>query len=210
MQQRMPIAGLHIDQTAELIHLHSDAMMSCLSSAVLGGGFRRVRDLINAQVAQDYCSQDPVADLRAIARRRGIDGPFVGLLTAVPMHKVRSVFAETAGLGVGAVVTAGLANATCVGISPPHGQAPGTINIIVLIDGRLTRAAMVNAVITATEAKTAALAGLGLTTPEGLPATGTSTDTVTVVSTGRGARHSYAGPATVPGWLIGRCVREAL
>jgi adenosylcobinamide amidohydrolase len=40
--------------------------------------------------------------------------------------------------------------------------------------------------------------------------TGTSTDAIVVVCTGRGALLSYAGPATPAGWLIGRCVRQAM
>ena len=54
------------------------------------------------------------------------------------------------------------------------------------MDGALTPAAMVNAVITATEAKTMTLAEWDVRTPEGEPASGTSTDTVVVACTGRG------------------------
>ena len=46
--------------------------------------------------------------------------------------------------------------------------------------------------------------------PEGAPASGTSTDAVVVACTGRGEAQSYAGPATVMGWLIARTVRRAI
>ncbi|MCU6434651.1 adenosylcobinamide amidohydrolase [Undibacterium sp. Jales W-56] len=115
------------------------------------------------------------------------------------------------GIRVGAVVTAGVGNATCAGITRPwHASKPGTINIILLLDTKLTRAAMVNAIITATEAKCAVLYAMDIRTPDGELATGTSTDTVTVATTGHGTTQSYAGPATLLGWLIAKAVRQAV
>ena len=107
-------------------------------------------------------------------------------------------------------MTAGISNATTPGLSAPATPGPGTINTILLIDACLTPAAMVNAVITATEVKTQVLMARGARTPEGYTATGTSTDAVAVASTGRGTPLPYAGPVTLLGWLIGRCVRSAL
>ena len=134
----------------------------------------------------------------------------MGLLTAVPLHKARIVFAESGALRVGVVTTAGVGNATSAGVSTPYDATPGTINIIVLVDAHLTRSAMANAIITVTEAKSAVLNELNIRTPDGLPATGTSTDTVTVAATGLGSTQIYAGPATVLGWLIGSTVRKAV
>ena len=82
--------------------------------------------------------------------------------------------------------------------------------MIFLIDAHLTSAAMVNAVITATEAKTDVLLQRAISTPEGHHATGPSTDAVVVACTGRGEPLPYAGPATIVGCLIGRCVRQGL
>lgn len=205
-----PLPGLSLEMHPEAVHVRSRTRMTVLSSSFFGGGFQRVRHILNARVAADYCSDDPAADLQAIAHRLGVTEAFVGLLTAVPPHKARAVFAERAGVHMGALVTAGLGNATCAGISPPCEPRPGTINIILLTDARLTRPAMVNAIITATEAKSAVLAEMAARSPEGAPATGTSTDTVTVATTGRGALQAFAGPATVPGWLIARTVRQAV
>jgi adenosylcobinamide amidohydrolase len=108
------------------------------------------------------------------------------------------------------VVTAGVNNATTPGLSAPMTPGLGTINMILLIDACLPPAAMVNAVITATEVKTQVLMARGVRTPEGYAATGTSTDALAVASTGSGTPLAYAGPVTLAGWLIGRCVRAAL
>ena len=69
---------------------------------------------------------------------------------------------------------------------------------------------MLNAIITATEAKSAVMNEMDIRTPDGVLATGTSTDTVTVAMTGFGPIQPYAGPATVLGWLIAKTVRQAL
>lgn len=185
-------------------------MLTILSSSFFGGGFRRARHILNANVAEDYCSDAPVADMRAIAVRCGVNDPFVGLLTAVPLRKARSVFAAAGDLRVGVLVTAGVSNATSAGISRPCEAKPGTINIILLLDAKLSRSAMASAMITVTEAKCAVLNEMDIRTPDGGLATGTSTDTVTVAMTGLGPAQPYAGPATVLGWLIAKTARQAI
>ena len=67
-----------------------------------------------------------------------------------------------------------------------------------------------NLVITATECKTLALVGAGIRSPEGTPASGTSTDAVVVAATGRGPRHRFGGPVSDLGWVVARAVRSAL
>ena len=102
-----------------------------------------------------------------------------------------------------AVVSVGLSNTSSAGVTPPIGAGPadgaaapgpGTINVVLLVDGALTPAAMVNAVITATEAKTMTLAEWDVKTPEGDAASGTSTDTVVVACTGRGEELELRRP----------------
>ncbi|MES2951804.1 MAG: adenosylcobinamide amidohydrolase [Pseudomonadota bacterium] len=204
------IPGITIHQRPEAIHIQSSELLTTLSSSFFGGGFRRVRHILNANVSKDYSSNTPGADLRAIATRCGVQDPFVGLLTAVPLRKARLVCSEAGGIRVGVLTTAGVGNATSAGVSPPYISTPGTINTIVLLDAKLTRAAMLNAIITVTEAKTAVLHEMDIRTPDGLPATGTSTDTVTIAMTGCGPSQPYAGPATVLGWLIAKTVRQAV
>ena len=131
-------------------------------------------------------------------------------MTAAKTQYARLAVESRDGATVAAVVSMGLSNRACAGVSPPSAFATGTINTIVLIDAHLTPAAMVNAVITATEAKTLALGDWHVLSPEGAPASGTSTDAVVVACTSRGEAQSYAGPATVVGWLIARTVRRAM
>jgi adenosylcobinamide amidohydrolase len=92
----------------------------------------------------------------------------------------------------------------------------GTINMMLFVSCELTPAALVNAVMTATEAKTAALQELdvGSRYSEGL-ATGTGTDQISVAARlGNGAPVTSAGKHTILGELIGKtacsAVKEAL
>ncbi len=206
----LSIDGISIFTSPEFIHVKSVPALKTLSSAVVGGGFRSVRHIVNFHVEKNYHCANPGADLRTRARQQQVDSPFVGLLTAADMRKARIVFYQADGLTAGAVVTAGISNAACAGLTPPYSYKVGTINIILLLDACLSRNAMLNAVITATEAKCAVLQSMKILTPSGDPATGTSTDTVTIAATDRGVLQSYAGPATTVGWLIARAVRSAL
>jgi iron complex transport system ATP-binding protein len=207
---KLDFPGVVLTRTAEVLVVHSPQPLTVLSSAVVGGGMVRVRYLLNRHVHRDYHCLDPVADLVAFARSQGISEALMGQMTAVSLQKAQARTLRTETLTVATVVTAGLSNATTPGLSAPVTPGPGTINMILLIDACLTPAAMVNAVITATEVKTHVLMARGVRTPEGYAATGTSTDAIAVASTGNGTPLAYAGPVTLVGWLIGRCVRAAL
>lgn len=199
--------GVAVNSNADVIRLQSEQPLRILSSAVVGGGLAQARFIINRHVDKNYNHPHPPHDLRDFAAGCGIAEPFVGLMTAAYLDGVKTVTLRENGLTVSAVITAGFSNPTAAGLSLPAVLTPGTINMIFLIDAQLSPAAMVNAVITATEAKTDVLLQRGISTPAGHPATGTSTDAIVVACTGKGEPLPYAGPATVVGWLIGRCVR---
>ena len=71
-------------------------------------------------------------------------------------------------------------------------------------------AALLNAMLAATEAKALALFEAGVVCRDGSPATGTSTDAVVIAATGRGIAHRFGGPATDLGWCVARATRNAL
>jgi len=202
--------GVNVALSWEAWVLRSDSDLHTLASALVGGGFCVTRCIVNRHVSRDYMQSDPGGDLRSFAASRGISEPFVGLMTAVHLDQARAACLQDGDLKIAAVVTAGLSNPAAPGLSPPAALLPGTINMVLLVDAQLTPAAMVNAVITATETKAHLLLEHGVHTPEGYPATGTSSDALVVACTGRGDALAYAGPATRVGWLIGRAVRQAL
>ncbi|OAS14320.1 adenosylcobinamide amidohydrolase [Paenibacillus oryzisoli] len=207
----------------------SDTPMRTLNSSPWGGGYGLHRVLMNRQVDKTYNETDPLLEMEAFIAREGLDPQdTAGMLTAAwvndvgfnelawPLEEEESAKSEDDAASVGetlrvsAWVTVGLGNKARAGaMLPASSLYPGTINTIVVIEGRLTDAAMVNAVITATEAKAAALQSMNITI-NGQIATGTSTDAVLIAATNRGTTYRYAGTATTLGYLIGRTVHEAI
>lgn len=211
MQDLSPAAidGVTVTIDARAVRVTSERPLHTLSSAVVGGGFETVLDVLNVHVDNDYDGQ-PADDLAAFAAGFGVGGPFIGLMTAAETQYAELETVETDGLRVAAVVSMGLSNVAAAGVTPPAPPPPGTINAVVLVDGALSRAAMVNAVITVTEAKALTLAAWDVRTPDGELTAGTSTDTVVVACTGEGPTLEYAGSATTVGWLMARAVRGAM
>ena len=175
-----------------------------VSSAPLGGGIGRRDWIINAQVPHGYSRLDPETHLAELAFERGLTGPGVGMLTAVDLHEMCSDedggVRVDASVGVTVPTWAAAPDETVVG-----GDAgPGTINVVGIVPERLSRAAMVNAVVTVTEAKTQALWDAGI------PATGTASDAVCVVCPDEGFAHPFGGPRSEWGAPLARAVYRAV
>ncbi|MGJ7419658.1 adenosylcobinamide amidohydrolase [Streptomyces cinereoruber] len=179
-----------------------------VSSAVLGGGIGEREWVVNAQVPPGYDRLDPVAHLRELASGAGLAGEGVGLMTAASVADRRHAVDG----GAHAVVTAGIGVrgwAAAPGVGGVTVPRPGTINIIVSLPVPLTDSALVNAVATATEAKTQALVELGA------DASGTPTDAVCVAAPSPGGdgdgplAESFAGPRSLWGARLARAVHRA-
>ncbi|HEV8676812.1 MAG TPA: adenosylcobinamide amidohydrolase [Methylomirabilota bacterium] len=203
------IGGVTIEVGREAVWVRSADRLRVVASAFVGGDLAATRHIVNMHWPHGYRDGLEV-ELAAFARRLGIVEPFVGLMTAAGTHEAVSVTEQLDGITAIAVVTVGIGTLVSAGASPPRPWRPGTINTIVLLDACLEPAAAVNGVITATEAKVAALAEAGLVTTDGAPATGTVTDAVVVAWTQRGPRLPYLGPAASGGWLLARAVRRAV
>ncbi len=149
-----------------------------LSSASVGGGLRAIDWVLNIGVPLNYSRTDLAVHAAEIAMAAGLRGDGAALFTAADTTRIQ--FEESNGLRVD----------TTVGISKPTWAAdddgvfsdwaktpapgPGTINIVVQLPVVLTESAAVNAVITATEAKTQALIEASV------PGTGTASDAVVI------------------------------
>jgi adenosylcobinamide hydrolase len=204
------IPGVTVEASFEAVWVRSQAPLRVLSSAVTGGGLVTTRVIVNMHVPKGYRCGDPAADLVTFARRAGVDGPFVGLMTAAWTDQAVTVTEVADGVGVLVVATVGLGGAIAAGLSGVAAWSPSTINLVAVVDATLEPAAAVNGVATVTEAKVGALSAAGIRTRDGLPATGTLTDAVVLAWTGRGPALPYLGPATPGGWLLARAVREAV
>ncbi|OYD06182.1 adenosylcobinamide amidohydrolase [Paludifilum halophilum] len=198
--------------------LRAGGGMEVLSSALLGGGFLHTDTIVNRHVKKGYNPRNPEMETQEWLEERGYDPRrTVTLLTAAWVERAEVVEKVWDHVRLAAIVTAGVSNAARAGKQEPVDGAgtpdPGTINTILLIDGRTTPGAMVNAVITATEAKTAALADLEVRDADGALATGTTTDAVVVAATQRGNEGEvlpYAGVASPLGRAVGTAVYQAV
>ncbi|MCR6544857.1 adenosylcobinamide amidohydrolase [Dehalobacterium formicoaceticum] len=213
-EYEIQVPGIRLYEKNNILVLCSEKKLITLNSSVLGGGFNTPNFVVNQQVISGYSGDDPMEDLaKGIKEIEISPDQCVGMMTAA---HVKDAAVESEGnqdISVTAIVTAGTSNAMAAGGTPPpmDFQGMGTINIILLVDGNLTEGGMVNAVITATEAKTMALQDLKIKDIfTGEPASGTSTDAVVIAATGKGESLPYAGTATVVGGMIGRTVRKSV
>jgi adenosylcobinamide amidohydrolase len=178
-----------------------------ISSGVAGGGIGPREWVLNAQVPAAYSRMDPAVHVAELAAGLGLEGEGVGLLTAARVADV--VQCEDDGVGVAATV--GLRVPAWA--AAPSGTAdhelvpawrPGTINIIVSVPVPLRDAAYVNAVMTATEAKTQAVLEAGFR------GTCTASDAICVAAPAAGEPEDFAGPRSLWGARIARAVHSAV
>src|SRR5580692_8708128 len=161
-----------------------------ISSGLTGGGIGPREWVLNAQVPAGYSRMDPAVHIAELAADFGLKGEGVGVLAAA-----------TVGLRVPtwAAVPPGPADRELAPV-----WRPGTINIIVSVPVPLRDAAYVNAVMTATEAKTQALLDAGFR------ATGTASDAICVAAPAAGEPEDFAGPRALWGARIARAVHSAV
>ncbi len=203
------------------------------TSAITGGQNDAVRFLVNHQSCEGRAhldrhevvtSQGQEHYHRATSAELGLSPRETALMgTAANMNYAALVREAYSNISVTAVVTAGVeGNASCAGDpadwhegedgwarANPH---DGTINTIVLVDCPLTPAAQTRAVLTMTEAKSAALHDLAVSSRYSQDlATGTGTDQFCLAAPIDESRKSRegAGPHCKLGELIGRSVRSA-
>ena len=119
------------------------------------------------------------------------------MITAAKVKNYSLVTKKSDDFSVSVVATAGCSHGESSGEEMDVEEAPGTINIIVLIDGKPTESCLVASLITATEAKSAALRDFDVRSfYTGDSATGSITDSVTVATTSQGKTIVYGGPAS--------------
>lgn len=203
---------------------------------VLGtnNGFLRARALMNHAAHPDlwHKAEEAVKDGRVCGGRRYLEGTRktaavrLGISVAELAHMGTAADLDNGVIvtwkwppfTVAALVTAG-AETNALRIGRDEGAAmetdigpAGTVNIIILTNARLSHAAMARAIITVTEAKTAAFEDLMVPSSytKGIQATGTGTDNVIIASGNSGPKVTYTGGHGRIGCLIGRAVHRAV
>ncbi|MFN8074761.1 MAG: adenosylcobinamide amidohydrolase [Kineosporiaceae bacterium] len=191
-----------------------------IGTGVLGGGIGPRRWWVNAMVDKEYHHPDPRRHVAEIAADLGLTGPGTGMLTAAEVGSWRYAHED----GVHVATTVGLGWPVWAAQAPGADDAPsvGTVNTLVEVPVAMSDAALVNLVVTATEAKVQALAECGV------PGTGTSSDALAVAcpapdaarrrveerspeadGRGRPAEEPYGGPRSRWGAVVARVVHAA-
>jgi adenosylcobinamide hydrolase len=201
-------SGMTLEQP-RLLSRHEDgaelAMALWRFGSPLLGGWGERRWILAAQVAHGYDRADPAAHLAGLASDLGLDGPGIGMLTAVDVRLVTASGED----GVAAAATVGLTHPSWAAAADaaPAGGGPGiagTVNIVAVLSRRLSGAALVNAVMTVTEAKSQAL------WEAGVAGTGTPSDAVAVLCAPSGPAEAYGGPRSRYGSRLARAVHRAV
>ena len=179
-----------------------DRPMLSIASAPLGGGIGLRDWVLNAQVPSAYSRTDIDVDLSMCAATLGCPGTGVGFLTAAAVEQFTSATDE----GVSAYATVGLTHPTWAAAPAASDDRArvGTINVVAFLPVPLADAALVNAVMTVTEAKTQALIEAGV------PGTGTASDAVCILMPSDGPAEAFGGPRSTLGAPLARAVHGAI
>ncbi len=199
---REPALHLENERRRAVLVWEWEQPVSMLSSAAVGGGLVAAPWLVNIGVPKSYARTDLEAHVKEIAAEFELTGHGVGLFTAADVSRVERAEVE-------AVVVD-----TTVGISNPTWAAdpgarvglgePGTINIVIQLPVALDPAAAVNAVVTATEAKSQALLEAGV------DGTGTASDAIVICWPQEAAGERFAGPRSPWGSRIALATHAAV
>jgi adenosylcobinamide amidohydrolase len=198
-----------------MLAVFSDKGLIAVSSAIFNGGFKQVKAILNMGVPEGYNDRslhlDPQALITSSAAKLGLTEDYLAMVTAANVKNYSLVTKKAGDFSVSVVATAGCSHGESSGEEMNVQETPSTINIIVLIDGNPTESCMVASLITATEAKSAALRDFDVRSLyTGDSATGSITDSIAIASTSQGKAIVYGGPASKLGELVGYCTRKAV
>ncbi|NLY78768.1 MAG: adenosylcobinamide amidohydrolase [Lysinibacillus sp.] len=203
-----------IKNCGEYIAIEAEHPLRTFSSAMHNPGYGEYKYFINRTVDKSYNPPDAHEEMKQFITKQGYPlEETVAMMTAVDMKLAFTNHIQDGDTSITLLVTAGLGNAVDVTRSHAYtySDKPGTINIFIFINGILTDEALIQALCCGVEVKTKVLMKHNIIDKNsGSIATGTSTDSILVASTQKGAFHEYAGSITKLGSLIGKGLNETL
>jgi len=204
------VPGVTWEAAEGWLRVDSERPLRVIATAPANGGMSSVRYFLSIAAPANLDCDAPEEAIGEAARALGIDGPFVGFMTAVDLRNAVSATASDGERQVTVVATVGVTNATRPGETRFDTPAPGTVNIVVVVDADLPPVALAELLALTAETKALTLIEAGATVADGRPASGTSTDAYAIACTGEGSFERYAGSVSPVGYLVGRAVRQAL
>lgn len=216
----MPSTGVASEQTivtvkdftvsSERVVLQAKTALKTLSSAVHNAGIGWYKTFVNRNVDENYHADDVQQEMENYLTEHTFSLPeTVGMMTAAYTENVVIRTFEARFGSVIIAVTAGLGNATDVSevYKRQDDFMAGTVNTWIVVNGYLSEEAFIQAMVTATEAKSKAFQHESVKDPlSNTIATGTSTDSILVAATQKGEEIPYAGPITE----LGKCIAQGV
>jgi len=207
-----------LDHTPNHVHVAFRTPHPVISSAVLNGGIVQASHIVNLKVPKDSKHpESPEETLSKYCAASAWHGTAVGMMTAASMNSLRIASKQVQEVDIIVLITAGLSNPRRVGDRADHRRMGaqteeiGTLNIIAMTSAILPHSARVEALMIATEAKTAALQALEIRSPvSNAIATGTGTDSIALVSGHGPGEIRYCGKHVLFGEILGSLVIDAL
>lgn len=212
----IPLAGLGtLHKTAQHCVFLAEQPLQATGSCIWNGGSATVQGWLNMKVSGDTAvTEAPAITLQCYARSLEIDLPLAGVMTAASMNSLRHAVMGDDITRLACFVTAGIRNARRAGDPADEKLQPGTINIALVCNQTFTPAAAIEALLIATEAKTAACYDLNIKSPvSNQTATGTGTDSICLLSApikGNATPVEYCGKHTRIGEWIGAAAYQAV
>lgn len=204
----------YLSFTSSHLSFQSPIPLKILSSGVTGAGVGWYRNFVNRHVDKSYQCDDYQKEMESYLLAKGFyPSETVSMMTAVYVEDAGFKLYHKDDFSVFIVATAGVSNAVDASKSMDHSSQmlPGTINTWIFISGKLSEQAYVQAVMTATEAKTSVLRDKQVIDPiTGTLATGTSTDSILIAATQEGQLQEFAGTITPLGKVVATGVYECL
>lgn len=214
--------GINLILKDNVLAVISEKPLSTISSAFYnGGGLKDTKAILNVEVIKSctdqYLHENPETCILDSSKTFGLDESFIGMVTAAAVKNFSLVSKKDDEMAISVIATAADDEGNTCNFAESAGEkitiepSEGTINVIIVIDGNPTESCLEGIMITATEAKMAALRELDIRSRfSGDEATGTVTDAVVVAKTNRGDSIAYGGPASKLGQLVGNCTRKAV
>lgn len=159
--------------------------VQAIASAPHGGGMGTRRWVLLAQVPDRRASRDLDHDLGKLGVSLGLPGRGVALVTTGDVRRA----AQAGDEGVEAIAAIGL---------------EGALSLVAFVPERLSEAALVNAVATATEATVQARRQRGDAPGENVA------DTICIAGPDSGRPHAFGGPRSLWGARLARAVHAAV
>lgn len=205
-------------RTDQHLHVAFSSPQRAMSSAILNGGLITVDHIVNRKVPINTSTNEaPSVSLQNYANQQGWQGNVIGMMTAASMNSFRIEQCCIGGIDLAVLVTTGIGNARRAGDKADvqellvNTERIGTINLMLICSAKMTDAAMLEAIMIATEAKAVAMQNAGILSPVSHEvATGTGTDAIAIVC-GNGPKEiSFCGKHVLFGELIGKLVIAAI